>query len=74
MFLLSAMGKLFTRVINSLYLDDIEELFMRSGLKSLDNSMFEVFMLLYADDVDIFANTAEELQNSLDALLEYCNK
>ena len=31
-------------------------------------------MLLYADDIVVFANTQEQLQNSLDLLLEYCNK
>ena len=36
--------------------------------------MFKIFMLLYADDIVVFANTQEQLQNSLDLLLEYCNK
>ena len=31
-------------------------------------------MLLYAYDIVIFANTQEQLQNSLDLLLESCNK
>ena len=29
-------------------------------------------MLLYADDIAIFSNSAEELQSSLDVLSEYC--
>ena len=36
--------------------------------------MFKIFMLLYADDIVIFANNQEQLQNSLDLLLEYCNR
>ena len=31
-------------------------------------------MLLYADDIVIFSDTAEDLQRSLDLLLEYCNR
>ena len=36
--------------------------------------MFKIFMLLYADYIVIFANNQEQLQNSLDLLLEYCNR
>ena len=58
----------------SFYLNDIEEQFINSGLEGIDINMFKVFLLLYADDIIIFSNTAEELQQSLDLLLEYCNK
>jgi len=36
--------------------------------------MFKLFLILYADDIVIFANSKEELQLSLDALYEYCQK
>ena len=48
----------------SLYLNDIEEHFLNSGLEGIDINMFKMFMLLYADDIVIFANSAEELQHS----------
>ena len=48
--------------------------FINSGLEGIDINMFKVFLLLYADDIIIFSNTAEELQQSLDLLLEYCHK
>ena len=35
--------------------------------------MFKMLMLLYADDIVMFANSVEELQQSLDLLLNYCN-
>ena len=57
----------------SLYLNDIEEQFINLGLDGIDVDMFKIFVLLYADDIVIFANTQEQLQNSLDLLLEYCN-
>ena len=47
--------------------------FLNSGLEGIDIDMFKMFMLLYADDIVIFANSAEELQQSLDLLLNYCN-
>ena len=31
-------------------------------------------MLLYADDIVIFADSADDLQNSLDILYDYCQK
>ena len=58
----------------ALYLNDIEEQFINLGLDGIDVDMFKIFVLLYADDIVIFANTQEQLQNSLDLLLEYCNK
>ena len=36
--------------------------------------MFKMFLLLYADDITIFANTAEEMQNSLNLLSNYCER
>ena len=55
-------------------MNDIEEQFINSGLDGIDTDMLKIFMLLYADDIVIFANTKEQLQNSLDLLLEYCNR
>ena len=34
--------------------------------------MLKIFLLLYADDIVIFANAPEELQNGLDILYDYC--
>ena len=36
--------------------------------------MFKLFLIPYADDIVIFANSKEELQLSLDALYEYCQR
>ena len=66
-------GECLSPLLFSLYLNDIEEQFLNSGLEGIDINMFKMFMLLYADDIVIFANSAEELQQSLDLLLNYCN-
>lgn len=67
-------GECLSPLLFSLYLNDIEEQFINSGLDGIDTDMLKIFMLLYADDIVIFANTQEQLQNSLDLLLEYCNR
>lgn len=67
-------GECLSPLLFSLYLNDIEEQFIQSGLEGLDINMFKVFMLLYADDIVIFSKTAEELQSGLDLLSEYCQR
>ena len=51
-------------------MNDIEDKFIHSGFEGLE--MFKLYMLLYADDIVIFANDAEELQLDLNLLSEYC--
>ena len=36
--------------------------------------MLKIFLLLYADDIVIFANSAEGLQSGLDLLSVYCKR
>ena len=67
-------GECLSPLLFSLYLNDIEEQFIQSGLDGLDINVFKVFMLLYADDIVIFSKTAEELQSGLDLLSEYCQR
>ena len=55
-------------------MNDIEEQFILSGFDDIDLKMFKMFMLLYADDIATFSNTAEELQYGLNLLSEYCAK
>ena len=76
-------GENLSPVLFAIYLNDFNE-FIRlncEGLSSLDNScqaQLDIFMrlyvLLYADDTIILAETAEDLQLALDALHEYCQK
>jgi hypothetical protein len=40
-------------------------------MTGLDVNMFKIFLLLYADDIVIFANSPEELQKSIDLLNNY---
>ena len=47
-------GECLSPVLFSLFLNDIEEQFIRSGIEGVDTDMFKVFLLLYADDIVIF--------------------
>ena len=58
----------------SLFLNGIEEQFILSGLDGLDVNMFKMFLLLYADDIVLFANSASELQDGLDLMSDYCKR
>ena len=58
----------------SLFLNDLEEMFVSEGYDGLDIDMFKIFMLLYADDIVLFAKSAEELQEGLNLLHGYCIK
>lgn len=66
-------GECLSPLLFSLFLNDIEDQFFKSGLEGLDVSMFRMFMLLYADDIVLFSSNAEELQKGLDLMFDYCN-
>ena len=57
-----------------MFLNDIEDVFFKNGLNSIDVNMFKIFLLLYADDIILFADSKAELQTSLNVLYEYCQK
>ena len=67
-------GECLSPLLFSLFLNDLEETFVTESYNGLDVDMFNICMLLYADDIVLFANSAEELQEGLNLLLEYCNK
>ena len=41
-------------ILFSLYLNDIEEQFINSGIEGIDVDVFKLFLLLYADDIVLF--------------------
>ena len=67
-------GECLSPLLFSLFLNDIEDHFIHSDFEGLDLDMFKLFMLLYADDIVIFANNAEELQLGLNLLSDYCTR
>ena len=47
---------------------------IQKGTESFDIGMLKLYILLYADDIVIFAETSEGLQYGLDNLADYCKK
>ena len=67
-------GECLSPFLFAMYLNDLEDEFYLKGSTGVDIGMLKFFLLLYADDIIIFANNAQELQTNLDILAEYCNR
>ena len=67
-------GECLSPLLFSLFLNDIEEHFIQAGMEGIDIIMVKMFMLLYADDIVLFGNSAEQLQDSLNLLSNYCKR
>ena len=57
-----------------MFVNDIENIFVVNGVEGIDVNMFKMFLILYADDIVIFANSSDELQTSLNLLYDYCQR
>ena len=67
----------------SLYLNDIEQFFIDNDVAQLTtitgdidenlNIFIRLFILLYADDTVLLAESEENLQNMLDVFVSYCD-
>ena len=67
-------GECLSPFLFSMYLNDFENELIQKGAGGFDIGMLKLYLLLYADDIVIFSNTSEDLQNGLDILSEYCSK
>ena len=67
-------GECLSPFLFAMCLNDLEDEFYLKGSNGIDIGMLKIFLLLYADDIINFARSAEELQNNLDHLHEYCNR
>ena len=68
------LGECLSPMLFSLFLNDLEETFATEGYEGLNIVTFKILMLLYPDDIVIFSKNAEELQEGLDVLVNYCNR
>ena len=57
-----------------MYINGIEDKFYLHGIDGIEIGSIKLFLLLYADDITIFAETAEGLQEGLNLLSSYCTK
>ena len=67
-------GESLSPFLFSMYLNDIEEHFMLNKFEGVNLGMLKLFLLLYADDIVLFAESEAGLQNGLYLLEQYCTK
>ena len=73
-------GENLSPLLFSLYINDFEDYLLKQGcdLLKLDSDhcdkYLRLFILMYADDTAILANSEKGLQKALDALYNYCNR
>ena len=67
-------GECLSPFLFSIYLNDLENDLMQKGAEGFDIGMLKLYLLLYADDIVVFAEISEGLQKGLDFYAEYCNK
>ena len=67
-------GECLSPFLFAMFLNDIGDVFVKNGISGIDENTFKIFLILYADDIVIFAPNAKELQNSLNALYNHCYK
>ena len=67
-------GECLSPFLFSMYVNDLEETLVVHDFKGNEISMLKLFLLLYADDINIFSEAAEGSQTGLDILKDYCDK
>lgn len=67
-------GESLSPFLFSMYLNDIEHEFYASNMTSIDLGSIKLFLLLYADDITLFSETPEGLQEGLNTLHTYCQR
>lgn len=67
-------GECLSPILFAMYVNDIEQEFITKGADGVDTGFLKLFLLLYADDIVIFSESAEGLQNGLNILYDYCQK
>ena len=60
-------------ILFSLYVNDFEINFIKDNCPSIELQMINIFLLMYADDMVLLAETPEGLQSMLHSLESYTN-
>lgn len=67
-------GEVLSPVLFSLYVNDFEMNFIEENCPSCELQMLNIFLLMYADDTVIFAESKTELEKLLSSLKVYTDK
>ncbi len=62
-------GECLSPFLFAMYVNDLENEFCSKGFDGIDIGFMKIFILLYADDIVIFSESAAGLQSGLDILL-----
>ena len=66
-------GEVLSPILFSLYVNDFEVNFIKDNCPSLELQMINIFLLMYADDMVLLAETPAGLQSMLHSLSRYTN-
>ena len=64
-------GEVLSPILFSLYVNDFEIEFIKNGCTSIELQNLHLFILMYADDMVLFSESVDGLQNMLDVLYDY---
>ena len=67
-------GECLSPILFALYVNNLEQELITRGADGVDNGLLKLFLILYADDIVIFSESASGLQNGLNVLHDYCQK
>lgn len=67
-------GEVLSPILFSMYVNDMEMHFLSENCPSLEIQEINIFLLMYADDTVLLAESPEGLQSLLDALYSYSTK
>ena len=67
-------GECLSPILFALYLNELEQELITRGADGVDTGLLKPFIILYADDIIIFSESASGLQNGLKILHDYCQK
>ena len=67
-------GEITSPMMFSLFLNDIENAFHHSNTIAVTIDQLSIYLLLFADDAVMFAESKEALQENLNCLKSYCDK
>ena len=67
-------GEVLSPILFSMYVNDCESHFLSDHCPHVAIQMLNLFLIMYADDMVLLAETPEGLQTLLDSLSEYTHK
>ena len=67
-------GECLSPFLFCMYVNDLEEMLVSNEFKGIEIGILKLFLLLYADDIKNFSESADGLQRVLDILKDYCYK